>query len=190
MPFKFVKSFIFDMCHCSEATSTLVKYERDIISFVWRIHEIMSPCTGTRVNSSYKRIASRGSAWFRNLDLEISRHRQFLPFTAVVSVRTIHQNGMAPGKRDNTQPNIASLLGLDVSQWGYPSCPLTVMYLNPMTDTAPATTPTSSAPHGWTIMSAEVPMATPPASVAFWTCTWKRNDVQIQIQNSNSKCWV
>ena len=38
--------------------------------FVWRKHENMSPCTGSRVNTSYERIASRAGSLFRTQDPE------------------------------------------------------------------------------------------------------------------------
>ena len=47
---------------------------------------------------------------------------------------------------------------------------LTVRYSNPSTDKVPAIEPTNRAAHGPIGMLALVPMATPPAKVAF--CTW------------------
>ena len=41
----------------------------------------------------------------------------------------------------------------------------------PTTDRIPAHPPIKSAPKGWTGMDAAVPIATPPASVAFCTCS-------------------
>lgn len=44
---------------------------------------------------------------------------------------------------------------------------LTVRYLKPRVEMAPATNPISMAPYGPMFMSAHVPTATPPAKVAF-----------------------
>ena len=44
---------------------------------------------------------------------------------------------------------------------------LTGMNLKPKTEMMAAMAPMVMAPHGWTIMSADVPTATPPARVAF-----------------------
>ena len=49
----------------------------------------------------------------------------------------------------------------------------TVAYANPNTDSNPATVPMVRAPTGSIIRLAEVPTATPPASVAFWMWTWR-----------------
>lgn len=46
----------------------------------------------------------------------------------------------------------------------------TEMYSYPTTESVAARMPTSIAPHGCSIKSAEVPTATPPARVAF--CMW------------------
>lgn len=43
----------------------------------------------------------------------------------------------------------------------------TVRNLNPTVEIMPAVIPISIAPNGWMFMSAQVPTATPPASVAF-----------------------
>lgn len=48
---------------------------------------------------------------------------------------------------------------------------LTVRYLKPRVEMAPATNPISMAPYGPMFMSAHVPTATPPAKVAFWMWT-------------------
>ena len=43
-----------------------------------------------------------------------------------------------------------------------------------MTDNTAASTPIRIAPHGCIIKFAAVPTATPPANVAFCTCTWSK----------------
>ena len=44
---------------------------------------------------------------------------------------------------------------------------LTETIRKPRVEMTPAMPPTMRAPYGWTIRSAQAPMATPPASVAF-----------------------
>ena len=51
----------------------------------------------------------------------------------------------------------------------------------PEVQTQPAMVPITSAPPGWTIKLQQVPMATPPASVAFW---------QISIISKKMSEWV
>ena len=46
-----------------------------VYHFAWRRHENVSPCTGSKVNASYERIASWDGAWFPTQDLWISDTR-------------------------------------------------------------------------------------------------------------------
>ena len=56
-----------------------------IYNFVWRRHENMSPCTGSRMNSNYERNASRVGAQFRTRASESQRH--FPPPTLMSNVQ-------------------------------------------------------------------------------------------------------
>jgi hypothetical protein len=44
----------------------------------------------------------------------------------------------------------------------------------PYVETAPATPPVSTAPHTFGSISHTAPIATPPASTAFWTCSMSK----------------
>ena len=77
----------FEQCHpLLWGGGILVDHWSTISSFVWKSHENMSPCTGSRVNSNYEQIASQVRAQFRMRAWE--SHRHLLPPTAMSNVST------------------------------------------------------------------------------------------------------
>ena len=98
------------------------KLEKHGYYLLWRRHENMSPCPGSRVSANYKRIASCSEAWSRNHDTRIlethsatqsgSQHANHSAMTHP------WRNGSAPAGRKNTEPTTSSQSERDVSLRG------------------------------------------------------------------------
>ena len=82
--------------------------------FVWSRHNNMSPCTGSKVNSNYERIASRVGTQFRTRASESQKHLP--PPTVVSKVLTTRpwptrQNGLASAEQYHTLNTTVSRFG-------------------------------------------------------------------------------
>lgn len=97
---------------------------------------------------------------------------QVMNATSVLDLQFWFQNGL---KEHKTATSMILRLLVDVHSYVSKKCALlTVRYLYPSTEIVPARNPTIIEPKGVSIISPAVPTATPPASAAFWMCTWKR----------------